>query len=101
MSNKYQDEYSIDFEKELTKIIRSNPQIKKMVKKAIDFILQEPYVKSKEFLIGGIKCRRKNICAGNFRIIYEIDELGKIVKFFNFWPKKKTTYKSKPSVFIF
>jgi hypothetical protein len=70
-----------------------------MVKKAIPIILANPFKDSAEFEIGGFVCRRKHIAAGQYRIIYEVDQQYRKVKFFNIWLKNKGTYKNRPSAF--
>ncbi len=98
-SGGYTDKYSQDFGNELEEIISSNPKVKGMVKKAIPVILANPFKDSAEFEIGGVVCRRKHIAAGQYRIIYEVSQQDKEVKFFNIWLKNKATYKNRPSVF--
>ncbi len=98
-SANYTSKYSKDFFDELEEIVRSNPKIKGMVKKAIPIILTNPFKDSSEFNIGGIVCRRKHIAAGQYRIIYEVNQQDQDVKFFNIWLKNKGTYKNRPSAF--
>lgn len=90
---KYTDEYSSSFEETAKNAIQGE-KTKRMLKKDILFILEAPYFKAKKIEeYGDENVLRKNICAGNFRIFYSVDEASGKVKFLFVRKKEKKTYK--------
>lgn len=90
---KYTDEYSATFE-ETAKDVIQGKKTKRMLKKDILFILETPYFKAKKVEeYGDDNIFRKNVCAGNFRIFYSVDETAKKIKFLFIRKKDNKTYK--------
>ena len=90
---KYTDAYSATFE-ETAKDVIQGKKTKRMLKKDILFILEEPYFKAKKIKeYSDQNVLRKNVCAGNFRIFYSVDETSKKVSFLFVRKKDKKTYK--------
>lgn len=91
---KYTAEYTATFE-ETVREFTTEGKTKKMLKKAIFFILEEPYVnarKIKEY--SGESLFRKNICGGRLRIFYRVDRKNKRITFYFLRRKDKGTYKN-------
>lgn len=90
--SQYTDEYAETFEKTIKEIV-INQKAKRMLRKAILFILEKPYFKAKSFEYCKEKIFRKNVCSGKFRIFYCVDENNKKIRFMFLRLKDKKTYK--------
>lgn len=92
--SQYLVKYAQAFE-ETTKKLTINRKIKRMLRKAILFILEKPYSRAKKVKeYSGESIFRKNVCAGKFRIFYRINEKSKTVEFYFLRIKNKKTYKN-------
>jgi len=89
----YRDEYAITFEKALSEL-NLDKKMKEMLKKAISFILEKPYVKAEGLEEYNNKLFRKNVCAGRLRVFYGINQAQKIIRFHIIKFKNKNTYKT-------
>ena len=87
----YKDRYTLEFKDNLESLAINNIKLKSIIKKAIDIILENPYIKS-EF-IEQLGCRRKHAGGDKYRIFYNIEK-GEI-HFYALRLKNKRVYKEK------